>query len=126
VRIRRPMAAQLRRPVSVRTHHFVKRSINYRAIVGGARDAYRDLQMLVSRVNWMSRLTTGLRELGPYAAIGLVLPGGTLLLASLWAFRHRRWFVAHARRTLAIALALGAGVIVPGCTLLPSLQSAAG
>jgi hypothetical protein len=82
--------------------------------------------MLFSRVNWMGRLTTGLRELGPYAAIGLVLPGGTLLLASLWAFRHRRWFIAHARRTLAIALALGAGVIVPGCTVLPSLQSAAG
>jgi hypothetical protein len=82
--------------------------------------------MLLTRVNWIGRLTKGLGELGPYAAIGLLLPGGSLLLASLWAFRHRRWFVAHARRTLAIVLALGAGVIVPGCTLLPSLQSAAG
>lgn len=82
--------------------------------------------MLVSRFNWMSRLTAALRELGPYAAIGLVLPGGTLLLASLWAFRHRRWFVAHARRTLVIVLALGASVIVPSSTLLASLQSAAG
>jgi hypothetical protein len=78
--------------------------------------------MLVSRVTWMGRLTTELRELGPYAAIALVLPGGSLLLVSLWAFRHRRWFAARARRTLAIVLALGAGVIVPGCTLLPSLQ----
>jgi len=82
--------------------------------------------MLALRINWRSHLTAALRELGPYAAIGLVLPGGTLLLASLWAFRHRRWFVAHARRTLAIVLALAAIVIVPGCTLLPSLQSAAG
>jgi hypothetical protein len=74
----------------------------------------------------MARLTTGLRELGPYAAIGLVLPGGTLILASLWAFRHRRWFVVYTRRTLAIVLALGASVIVPGCTFLPSLHPAAG
>jgi len=82
--------------------------------------------MLILRVNWRSHLTAALRELGPYAAIGLVLPGGTLILASLCAFRHRRWFVAHVRRTLAIVLALGASVIVPGCTLLPGLQSAAG
>jgi hypothetical protein len=77
--------------------------------------------MLVSRVNWMSRLTTVLRELGPYAAAGLVLPGGTLIVAFLWAFRHRRWFVAHVRRTLATMLALGATLIVPGCTFLPGL-----
>jgi hypothetical protein len=82
--------------------------------------------MLVSRVNWMSRLTTELRELGPYAALGLVLPGGSVILASLWAFRHRRWFVAHAHRTLIIVLAMGASVVVPGRTLPPSLQSAGG
>ena len=82
--------------------------------------------MLVFRVNWMSRLTTALRELGPYAAIGLVLPGGTLLLGSLWAFRHRRWFVAHARLMLAIVLALGVSIILPGCTFLSGLHFAAG
>jgi hypothetical protein len=84
------------------------------------------MRMLVFRVNWMNRLTTALRELGPYAAIGLVLPGGTLLLGSLWAFRHRRWLVAHARLMLAIVLALGASVMLPGCSFLPVLQSAAG
>ena len=84
------------------------------------------LRMLVSRVNWMSRLTTGLRELGPCAALGLALPGGSVILASLWVFRHRRWFVAHAHRTLIIVLAVGAGVILPGRTLPPSLQSAVG
>jgi hypothetical protein len=82
--------------------------------------------MLVSHVNWRSRLTTALRELGPYAAIGLVLPGGTLILASLWALRHRRWLLAHARRVLAIVLVLGVAVIVLGCAILPGLKSATG
>jgi hypothetical protein len=44
----------------------------------------------------------GLRELGPYAALGLVLPGGSVVVASLWAFRHRRWLLAHAHRKLII------------------------
>jgi hypothetical protein len=82
--------------------------------------------MLVPRVNWMRRLTTELRELGPYAALGLVLPGGSVILASLWAFRHRRWFLAHAHRTLIIVLTVGAGAVVRGRTLPPSLQSAGG
>jgi hypothetical protein len=68
----------------------------------------------------------GLRELGPYAALGLVLPGGSVILASLWAFQHRRWFLDHAHRTLIIVLAVGAGVVVRGRTLPPSLQSAGG
>jgi hypothetical protein len=87
---------------------FVKCSIHDRSIVNGVRGAYRDLLMLVSRVNWLSRLTKALRELDPYVAIELVLPGGSWVLACLWAFRQRRWFVAHARRTLAIVLFLGA------------------
>lgn len=95
-------------------------------MVGRARSAYRDLMMLVSHVNWRSRLTTALRELGPYAAIGLVLPGGTLILASLWALRHRRWLLAHAHRRLAIVLVLGVAVIVLGCAILPGLKSATG
>ena len=73
----------------------------------------------------MRRLTLELRELGPYAALGLVLPGGSVILASLWAFRHRRWFLAYAHRTLIIVLAVGAGVVVRGRTP-PSLQSADG
>ena len=68
--------------------------------------------MLASRTHWIARLKTGLHGLGPYVAIGLALPGGTLLLASLWAFRHRRWILAQAQRTLII--------------LTPRLHSAAG
>jgi hypothetical protein len=99
----------------------VKCSITYRSIVIAARDVYRNSAVLVSRFNWMSRLPAALRELGPYAAIGLALPGGTLIVASLWAFRHRPWFAAHARRLLVIVLALGATIMIPGCTFLPGL-----
>jgi len=120
------MAAQVRRPVSVRAHHFAKFSINWRAIVGGVAGAYRHGQMLAFRTHWIARLRTGLHELGPYVAIALALPGGTLLLASLWAFRHRRWILAQAQRTLIIVSALGARLIVPGSTLAPRLHSAAG
>jgi hypothetical protein len=81
--------------------------------------------MLVSRFNWTSRLIAAFRELGPYAPIALALPGGALIVASLWAFRHRQWFPAHARRLLAMVLAHGATLMIPGCTFLPSLQSAA-
>jgi hypothetical protein len=62
--------------------------------------------MLLPRVNWTSRLASPLRELGPYTAIELLLPGGSLIALSLWAFRHRAWFTARARRTLTTVFAL--------------------
>jgi hypothetical protein len=62
--------------------------------------------MLLPRVNWISRLVSPLRELGPYTAIELLVPGGSLIALSLWALRHRAWFTARARRTLATVLAL--------------------
>jgi hypothetical protein len=82
--------------------------------------------MLVSRFNRMSHLTAALRKPGAYVAIGLALPGGTLILASWWAIRHRLWFAAHARRLLTMVLAVGVTIFIPGCTFLPDLQSAAG
>jgi hypothetical protein len=82
--------------------------------------------MLVARVNWISGVTTASRELGPYAATALLLPGGTLIVASLWILQHRPWFFAHARRGLSIALALLATVVLSGSTLLPGLTSATG
>jgi len=62
--------------------------------------------MLLPRVNWISRLATPLRQLGPYTAIELLLPGGSLIALSLWTYRHRAWFIARARRTLATLFAL--------------------
>jgi hypothetical protein len=84
-------------------------------------EGYRASNMLVPRLNWIGRFATALRELGPYAAIGL-LPGGTLMLVSLWVFRHRPWFAARARRGLATVVALGASLMVSGCTALAAVQ----
>jgi hypothetical protein len=82
--------------------------------------------MLVSRFNRIRHLTAAVRKLAPYATIGLALPGGTLILASLWAFRHRLWFASHARQLLTMVLAVGVTIVIPGCTFLLDLQSAAG
>ena len=60
-------------------------------IVTGALCGYRDRAMSYSPTNWKSRIATVLRKFGAYAAIGLVVPGGTLILLSMWIFRHRQW-----------------------------------
>jgi len=53
--------------------------------------------MLNVRSNWLSRIVPTLRELGPYAAVGLVVPGGSLLLLWVWAFRNRQWLALRFR-----------------------------
>jgi hypothetical protein len=45
----------------------------------------------------MVRLAGALRALGPYAAIELLVPGGTLIALTVWAFRNRQSLVARAR-----------------------------
>jgi hypothetical protein len=62
--------------------------------------------MLVPRLNWITRLGGPIRGLGPYATIELLVPGGSLIVLSLLAFRHRAWFIARVRRTLASFAAL--------------------
>ena len=54
--------------------------------------------MLLPRTNWIMRLPGLLRALGPYAAIELVLPGGTLIAVAVWAIRHRWSSAARAQR----------------------------
>lgn len=54
--------------------------------------------MLSPRINWIVRLAGALRALGPYAAIELLVPGGTLIALALWAFRNRSALIARARR----------------------------
>lgn len=39
--------------------------------------------------NAMARAVGLLRSIGPYAALELVLPGGSLLALLLWLYRHR-------------------------------------
>jgi HAMP domain-containing protein len=51
--------------------------------------------------NWMNRLAGALRLLGLYGVIGLVVPGGSLVVLSLWAFRHRSSLATWARHAFA-------------------------
>jgi len=51
--------------------------------------------------NRMNRLARVLRALGPYGAIELVVPGGSLVVLSLWAIRHRSSLAAWVRRAVA-------------------------
>ena len=54
--------------------------------------------MVPSRIHWIVRLAGALRGLGPYAAIEMLVPGGTLIALGVWAFRNRQSLVARARR----------------------------
>jgi hypothetical protein len=62
----------------------------------------------------MHRLANSLRVLGPYAAIALILPGGSLIALGLWTHRHRARIAASLPRLLVIAAALGVALITPG------------
>jgi hypothetical protein len=54
-----------------------------------------------------------MRELGSYAAIVLMLPGGSLIALTLWMLRHRTWLAARTRRALSAMLAFCVGLIFP-------------
>jgi len=54
--------------------------------------------MVMPRINWIIRLASGLRAIGPYAAIELLLPGGSLIALTLWAIRHRSQLASRLRR----------------------------
>lgn len=45
---------------------------------------------------WIARLPALLRILGPYAAIELLLPGGSLIALLIWLYRSRRVTTAGA------------------------------
>jgi len=62
----------------------------------------------------MRGLTTTVRELGPYAAIALILPGGSLIALGLWTVQHRARIAASLPRLLVIVAALGVALIMPG------------
>ena len=47
----------------------------------GARSGFR---------NAITRIVGWVRSLGPYAAIELILPGGSIIAVALWTYRHRR------------------------------------
>lgn len=41
-------------------------------------------------LGWLRRLAACAKTLGPYAAIELLLPGGTLVVLALWLYRRHR------------------------------------
>ena len=63
----------------------------------------------------MNRLVSVLRELGPYGAMALILPGGSLIALALWMSQHRSSGEAL-RRPLLIIAVLGASLFLPGST----------
>jgi len=63
--------------------------------------------------SWRVRLARPVRELGSYAAIVLIVPGGSLIALALWMLRYRSWLAARARRALAALLAFAVGLIFP-------------
>ncbi|HEX8782556.1 MAG TPA: hypothetical protein VF764_04245 [Steroidobacteraceae bacterium] len=79
--------------------------------------AVRALQLpdsAVARGSAMNRLTNRLRELGPYTAVALLLPGGSLIALAAWTFRKRRHVTAPLGRLLLVVAAFSAALILPG------------
>jgi hypothetical protein len=64
----------------------------------------------------MNRLADSIRELGPYAAIALILPGGSLIALAAWSLRHRSALTARVGRALVVGAAFGLAMILPGTT----------
>jgi len=54
-----------------------------------------------------------MRELGPYAAIAVVVPGGSLIALSVWAVRRRAWARNDVRRVLVMMAAVAVAVVFP-------------
>jgi hypothetical protein len=53
---------------------------------GGARRWGKSFETLV---RWLARGVAGLRDVAPYAAIEIILPGGSLIALILWLYRRR-------------------------------------
>jgi hypothetical protein len=58
-----------------------------------------------------------MRAWGPYAAIELLVPGGSLIVLSLWIFRHRAQLAAALRRALSRIAAVLGGSGAPAAAL---------
>ena len=68
----------------------------------------------------MNRLGNMMRELGPYTAIALILPGGSLIALAAWTVRHRSHVTARLGRLLVLVAALGVALILPAKALTPT------
>lgn len=62
----------------------------------------------------MQRLVASIRGLGPYAAMALLLPGGTLIAPCVWLMRHGAGTAIQRRRIAVVVAALSVMLIFPG------------
>ena len=65
--------------------------------------------MQLHRLLWTDRLVGSMRDLAPYAALGLALPGGSLIALALWTARHHAmatlgWRRVRARMIVVVAV----------------------
>ena len=44
---------------------------------------------------WFRKGLEGVRELGPYAAVELVLPGGSVIAVLMWLYRRHKRIEVH-------------------------------
>lgn len=82
--------------------------------VFGEVDDTRKAAMLLRPINSLADLAGSMREIGAYAALALIVPGGSLIAFSVWACRRRGWLTPRTLRALAAIAALGTGLIFPG------------
>ena len=75
--------------------------------------ARNDALTATSGNHWKVRFARPIRELRSYAAIVLIIPGGSLIALSLWMFRHRTWLATRARRGLSSVWTAGVRLIFP-------------
>ena len=60
--------------------------------------------MQLHRLLSMDRLVGSMRDLAPYVALGLALPGGSLIALALWAARHHPMAILSWRRVRALVI----------------------
>ena len=53
---------------------------------------------MLPHVSWKVRLARTARAVGPYGLIELVVPGGSLIVLSMWAFKNRSWLADRVGR----------------------------
>ena len=62
---------------------------------------------------WIAGIGTVLRQLGPYVAIEILLPGGTLMALLLWLYRRNVYASAQARTSAANRLSAAVSGVGP-------------
>jgi hypothetical protein len=70
--------------------------------------------MLHRRINSPAPLSGSMRKLGAYAAVALIVPGGSVIAFAMWASQHRGWLTPRTWRALFALVALGTGLVLPG------------